>query len=107
MQLRNKTAVVTGGASGIGAEIARAFALQGAAVCVADINLAAAEELAASLAGPQRGMAVRMDVTDEVVTATPLFLGANPGEVEKGPRSGLRATTTSTPGGTTASMARP
>lgn len=32
-------------------------------------------------------------ITDDVVSVTPLFLGANPGEVEKGPRSGLRLLT--------------
>lgn len=65
MQLQGKTAIVTGGASGIGAEIARAFAREGAAVCVADINLEAAHRLAADLGGAARAMAVRLDVTDE------------------------------------------
>ena len=54
MQLQGKAAIVTGGASGIGAEIARAFAREGAAVCVADINLEAAQRLAADLGGPAR-----------------------------------------------------
>lgn len=39
MQLNGKTAIVTGAGSGIGAEIARAFAQAGAKICVADINL--------------------------------------------------------------------
>ena len=66
MQLQGKSAIVTGGASGIGAGIVRAFAAEGAAVCVADIDLAAAERLAADLGGRSRSvMALRMDVTDE------------------------------------------
>jgi 3-hydroxybutyrate dehydrogenase len=65
MQLPGKTAIVTGGASGIGAEIVRAFAREGAAVCVADLDLEASQRLADDLGGPSRAIAVRMDVTDE------------------------------------------
>jgi len=65
MELQGKTAVVTGGASGIGAEIARAFVREGASVCVADLNLEAAQRLAADLGAPARAIAVHMDVTDE------------------------------------------
>jgi NAD(P)-dependent dehydrogenase (short-subunit alcohol dehydrogenase family) len=53
-------ALVTGGASGIGEATARELVRAGAYVWIADINLAAAETLAATL-GPAR--AVRMDVT--------------------------------------------
>ena len=38
-QLENKVAIVTGGASGIGEAICLEFALQGAMICIADINL--------------------------------------------------------------------
>ena len=38
MRLDNKTAIVTGGASGFGAGIAQRFAHEGASVVVADIN---------------------------------------------------------------------
>ena len=66
MQLHNKTAIVTGAASGIGKEIARQFIDQGARVAIADLNLeaarAAAEELDPSGAAT---LAVRMDVTSE------------------------------------------
>ena len=65
MQLTGKTAIITGGASGIGAEIVRAFVREGAAVCVADLDAAASERLAAELGGPARVVPVRVDVTDE------------------------------------------
>ena len=44
--LAGKTAVVTGGASGIGAAIASAFALKGARVAILDLSLDAAVERA-------------------------------------------------------------
>ena len=44
-----KVAVITGGASGIGLEVARAFTKAGAAVTIADINKKAAEQCAAEL----------------------------------------------------------
>ena len=37
-QLTNKVAIVTGAASGFGAEIARQYVAEGAKVAVADIN---------------------------------------------------------------------
>ena len=49
MKLKDKVAVVTGGGSGIGAEICRAFAKEGAQVAVADIKLKAAESVAAQI----------------------------------------------------------
>lgn len=49
--LRGRRALVTGGASGIGAACARVFAAAGAHVTVADIDRAAAEALAAELGG--------------------------------------------------------
>lgn len=47
--LKNKVAVITGGASGIGKAIAEVFASQGAQVCVVDLNESAAKETAQSL----------------------------------------------------------
>ena len=44
MRLQDKTAVITGGAQGIGGGIARRFAAEGANVMIADINEAAANE---------------------------------------------------------------
>jgi 3-oxoacyl-[acyl-carrier protein] reductase len=46
MQLQAKTALVTGGASGFGAGIARAFRDAGARVMIADLNAEAAEAMA-------------------------------------------------------------
>ena len=51
MELQGKTALVTGGGSGFGAGIARAFAGAGAQVCVADINPEAARAVAAEIGG--------------------------------------------------------
>jgi 3-oxoacyl-[acyl-carrier protein] reductase len=46
MRLENKTAIVTGGASGFGAGIAQRFAHEGASVIVADINDTEGESIA-------------------------------------------------------------
>lgn len=66
MHLRDKVAVVTGAASGIGREIARTFAEAGAKVVIADLDSAAAHAAADELNSPgQRAIAVAMDVTRE------------------------------------------
>lgn len=51
IDLSGRRALVTGGASGIGAAIARAFAEAGATVTVADLNAEGAEALAAEIGG--------------------------------------------------------
>src|SRR5216684_1539302 len=54
MRLDNKVAVVTGAASGIGKEIARAFVREGASVVTAELS-----------SGRERAIGVAMDVTSE------------------------------------------
>jgi len=67
--LTDKVAVVTGGASGIGAAIGRAFVAKGAKVAVADLALDAAEAAAAQLGNGCAAFAC--DVSDPAaVTAT-------------------------------------
>jgi 3-hydroxybutyrate dehydrogenase len=65
MRLANKTAVVTGSASGIGREIASVFVREGAKVVIADLNQAAADATALELGGPGKAIGVGMDVGDE------------------------------------------
>jgi NAD(P)-dependent dehydrogenase (short-subunit alcohol dehydrogenase family) len=65
MLLGGKVAIVTGGASGIGAATARTFAREGARVCVADANAEGAEAVAKEIAaGGGDAFALRVDVTD-------------------------------------------
>jgi len=62
---RGKTAFITGGASGIGFGMARAFGREGMNVVVADINLAAAKAAVEKLAAEQvKAVAVKVDVTE-------------------------------------------
>ena len=49
MRLQGKVAIVTGGASGFGAGIARKFVAEGARVMIPDLNIDMANELAAEL----------------------------------------------------------
>jgi 3-hydroxybutyrate dehydrogenase len=67
MKLKDKVAIVTGAAQGIGEAIARRFIQEGSYVAIADLNLYEATATAARLAaiGPGRAMAVAMNVTDE------------------------------------------
>jgi 3-oxoacyl-[acyl-carrier protein] reductase len=60
MTLEGKTAIVTGAGSGFGAGIARIFAREGATVMVADINMDAAQAVAAEIGG----IAQAVDVAD-------------------------------------------
>jgi 3-hydroxybutyrate dehydrogenase len=66
MQLKDKVAIVTGAASGIGKDIACVYARAGAKVVIADLNIESARATAAEL--EQDGtaaFAVGMDVSDE------------------------------------------
>src|SRR5271155_1616968 len=58
MRLKDKVAIVTGGASGFGEGIVRRFAAEGAKVVIADLNDDAAQKIAREI----DGLAVRTDV---------------------------------------------
>jgi NAD(P)-dependent dehydrogenase (short-subunit alcohol dehydrogenase family) len=61
MEIKGQAAIVTGGASGLGAATARALAAAGAKVAVFDVNEKAAAEIAIDI----NGIAVTCDVADE------------------------------------------
>jgi len=65
MRLKDKVAIVTGAASGIGKEIAKSFAREGARVVIADLNQKAADAAAAELGDARKALGVVMDVTNE------------------------------------------
>lgn len=71
MSLTGRTALVTGGGSGIGAALTRALVREGAHVLCADLDLAAATSVASGVSGPGSAVARHVDVTsaDEVVAA--------------------------------------
>jgi 2-hydroxycyclohexanecarboxyl-CoA dehydrogenase len=60
VRLEGKKALVTGGASGIGAAIARRLAAEGADVTIGDLNLEGATEVAGEISG----LSIELDVTD-------------------------------------------
>jgi 3-oxoacyl-[acyl-carrier protein] reductase len=63
--LQNKVIVVSGGASGIGAEVSSRLASEGASVVIADLNAGAAEAQAARIAGDGgQALGVTCDITD-------------------------------------------
>ena len=65
-RLADKVAIVTGGASGIGAETARVFAGQGASVVLCDVNAVLGQSIVGEI-GKSGGKAIfrELDVTDE------------------------------------------
>lgn len=64
MSYAGKSAIVTGGASGIGAALGQALVAAGAHVVLADLDGEGAVRHAASLSGPGTARGVRLDVTD-------------------------------------------
>ncbi|HLB80274.1 MAG TPA: SDR family NAD(P)-dependent oxidoreductase, partial [Dongiaceae bacterium] len=60
MQIKGQAALVTGGGSGIGADVARHLAAAGARVAVLDIDEDGARRVAAEIGG----LAVACDVSD-------------------------------------------
>jgi 3-hydroxybutyrate dehydrogenase len=66
MKLKDKSAIITGAASGIGKEIALVFAREGAKVAIADLNKDAADATASEIrASGGQAIGVAMNVTDE------------------------------------------
>jgi NAD(P)-dependent dehydrogenase (short-subunit alcohol dehydrogenase family) len=65
MEIHGHAAIVTGAASGLGAETARALSRAGAKVALLDLNVDAAREVAASIGG----LAVQCDVVDHASAA--------------------------------------
>ncbi len=77
MRLSNKVALITGAASGFGAEIARTFAREGAKVALLDLNHNGAHAVATAI-GPA-GLAIQGDVTraEDVKAAVEQTLAAH------------------------------
>ncbi|MGH7860359.1 MAG: SDR family NAD(P)-dependent oxidoreductase [Candidatus Binatia bacterium] len=69
MQLVDKIAIVTGGARGIGAGIARCLASEGAKVALVDVDGTEAEALAASIGAGAIGIAADVSRESEIATA--------------------------------------
>ncbi|GAB3586730.1 bifunctional rhamnulose-1-phosphate aldolase/short-chain dehydrogenase [Leifsonia lichenia] len=63
--LAGRVALVTGAASGIGKAIATRLAAEGACVVIADLDLAKAQDAAASIGGTDVAVGVQANVTDE------------------------------------------
>lgn len=66
MQLDNKVAIVTGGASGLGCAIAQHYAREGASLVIADRDIERARAVAADIASTgAKALAIEVDVANE------------------------------------------
>ena len=72
MQLRDQAAIVTGGASGLGAATARRLAREGAKVAICDVNTKLAESVAKEIGG----VAFACDVADGASAETAIAAAA-------------------------------
>jgi NAD(P)-dependent dehydrogenase (short-subunit alcohol dehydrogenase family) len=72
MQLKDQAAIVTGGASGLGAATARRLAGEGAKVAICDVNTKLAESVAKEIGG----LAFACDVADSVSAETAIAAAA-------------------------------
>ncbi len=73
--LQGRIALVTGGGSGIGKATAIRLSTEGACVVLADRDLNSAEGVALELGGPDKAIAVKVDVTDEDQVAAAIDAG--------------------------------
>ncbi|MCZ8320597.1 MAG: SDR family NAD(P)-dependent oxidoreductase [Novosphingobium sp.] len=71
------TAFVTGGGSGIGRALAKALAARGTTVCIADLNVAAAEAVARECGGSASHLALDVRDADAVKTGVEAFVQEN------------------------------
>ncbi len=81
MRLEGRAAVVTGGSIGIGAAIARLFALEGARVALMDVDIARAQETARKIregGGACRAYAADVSRADQVARAAAQILADEP-----------------------------
>ena len=73
----NRTALVTGGGSGIGAAISRSLAAEGASVVVTDIKLDAAQSVVDEIVAPAETRRALAHAIADALRANPLARGSH------------------------------